>query len=193
VLEGVVDRPRVDRVDADPAVGDLLGRGAHEPDERVLRRRVGGDAGVGGEADDARVEDQAAARAHRAQGVLGDVERAEHVDREHAREDLLVVVGHRRDVAEDPGVGERDVEFARLRHRGRHRRGDRGHRGLRAQLVGEGVQGVSVDVRQRQASALGGEPARGRRADAAGGAGDERRLVLESAHGNLQTIKLDAI
>ena len=116
VLEAVVDRARVDRVDADAAVGDLLGGGPHEPDQRVLRRRVGGDAGVGGEADDARVEDQAPARAHRAQRVLGDVERAEHVDRQHAREDLLVVLLHRRDVAEDPGVGERDVELARHAH-----------------------------------------------------------------------------
>ena len=47
--------------------------------------------------------------------------------------------------------------------------------------------------RQHHPRALGDEPARGRRADAAGGAGDERGLVLESAHGNLQTIKLDAI
>ena len=127
--------------------------------------------------------------------MLRDVEGAEDVDREHVREDRLVVVLDRRHVAEDAGVGERDVELAHQRHGVGHGGGvgDVGHGGLHPELVRERVEAVGVDVREDHPRALGDEAPRGRRADAARGAGDERGLVLESAHGKHLTIKLHRI
>src|SRR5204862_4825264 len=51
VLEAVVDRPGMDAVDADAAVGHLARRGAHEPDDRVLGGRVAVDPRVSEQAD----------------------------------------------------------------------------------------------------------------------------------------------
>jgi hypothetical protein len=63
----------------------------------------------------------------------------------------------------------------------------------RAELLDQRVQALRVDVARDDPRALGDEPPRGGGADAPGGAGDEGGLVLESAHGKHQTIKLDAI
>jgi hypothetical protein len=191
VLERVVHRPGMDAVDANAAVGDLPRRGPHQPDDRVLGRRVPGDRRVGHEADDARVEDQAAAVAHGRQRVLCDQERSAHVDRHHAIEDLLGVVDDRRVDAEHPRVGERDVEPAealqRERHRGPHlgRVGDVGHRrggAIGADLVDERRHSRLVEVGDHDPGALGGEQPRGRGADAAATARDQRHLVLQPGH-----------
>jgi hypothetical protein len=140
-------------------------------------------------------------RAHDGKGVLGHVERAAHVDRQHALEDVVGVVDDPRDVAEDAGVGERDVEAAEALDRGRDRRahlrgvghvGDRGCRHVVAELGHERLQRLVVEVADHDARTLGGEQPGGGGADAAGAAGDQRDLVLEPLHGNCLTFKMHA-
>src|SRR6185312_9096537 len=192
VLEAVVDRPRMQAVDADAAVGHLARGGAHEPDDGVLGGRVAGDPRVGQESDDARVEDQAAAVAHDRERVLVHEERALDVDRDHVVEDVLGVVDDRRRVAEDAGVGEGDVEAAEALGRDAHRRGDLlgvGHVGhdiggvLGADLVGHEGEALLVDVGQDDLGPLLGEEPRGGGPDAPSAPGDQRDLALESTHG----------
>ena len=56
--------------------------------------------------------------------------------------------------------------------------------GRLAELGGERSRAVGVAVGEQHARALRGEAARGRRADAAGGAGDQRDLALQSWRGH---------
>jgi hypothetical protein len=109
------------------------------------------------------------------------MEDAEHVDVEHAREDLLVVLGDVRDLAEHAGVGERDVEAAEPLQGQRDRR----PHGLRVRHVGHGAHGAdllgdavdrAVDVGEHDVRAVGDERARGGRADRPRASGDERDL-----------------
>ena len=107
-------------------------------------------------------------------------------------EDVLGVVDDRRRLAEDAGVGERDVEAAEALGRDAYRRGDLlgvGHVGhdvggaLGADLVGHDGEAVLVDVGQHHPGSLVGEQARRGGADAPSAARDQRDLALESTHG----------
>src|SRR5436190_9863846 len=64
VLEVIVGRSRVQRVDPDPLAGHLFGRRAHQPDQGVLGRGIGAYRLVGGDANDAGVDDQTASGLH---------------------------------------------------------------------------------------------------------------------------------
>ena len=152
--------------------------------------------GVRGESDDARVDDQAPAGPHRAQGVLGDEERAQHVDSQHLLKDGFGIFGDRRDRPEDAGVGERDIKPAeaadRRRHGSRHRVavggvGDGVPGALVAELVDRALERVAVEVDEEDRGAFGDERPCGREPDAARAAGDQRALACEPAHAETAT------
>ena len=96
------------------------------------------------------------------EGMLRNVERPAHVDRQHALEHVVGVVDDRGDVAEDAGVGERDVEPAEALDRGRDRSahlrgvghvGDGGRRSVVAELIHQGAKFRFVEVADHDARA----------------------------------------
>ena len=98
-----------------------------------------------------------------AQRVLDDVEDAEHVHREDRREDVRGVVGEHRDLAEDAGVGEGDLERAEALERRVDGRGDlllhghvRDREGgvLLAELAGGASEGLRIEIDEHHARAL---------------------------------------
>ena len=155
----------------------------------VLTRK----AGEADQPDHARRDDDAAAVGHVRRAVLEDVEGAEDVDGERAHELVRRVVDDRRDRAADAGVAEEDVEAPESidtgGDRGLHRAlvrdvGDRGERVVVAELAGGGLELRLVDADEMDLRTLGDEQARGREADPALSAGDQRDLVLHPSHGD---------
>jgi len=142
---------------------------------------------------------------HDARGVLDARHRGAGVHRHDAVEVGQVQRGHgdRCKAAADPGVAEHHVEAAVERHGQVHRRrdlrlvghvaagvvDDRGGGGVlfrvwaAAQLCGDGVAQVVLDVREDDLGAVPDELRRRRPADSARAAGDQRHLSSQPSDG----------
>jgi hypothetical protein len=186
VLELVVNRARVDRVDPDAARRQFGGDRSHQPDLCVLSRRVAGDVRGRGEADHARGEDDRRAVRQVGHGVLGEQEGAADVHRERLVEGILRIVGDRPGRTLDPRVGHHDIESAEPLDRRLDRRLDLGGvgdirllpRGAIAEFRGALPQALLRDAREKDPRSLGGHRTGRRHADGPLAAGDDGDLAV---------------
>ena len=189
-----IGRAGADDVDADLLPGELPGHRLREGDQAALAEGVDGFArgadarGVRRDVDDA----SSAPLDHALQHRVMHVERPVQVDRDDPLPQILVGV----EEGSGPvpaGVVDHDVDGAEFAldagHGGDHRllagQVDRIGTGGAARLpdgAGHRFGGVLVDVEDRDGSALLTETPADRRPDAAGAAGDDRHLTIDSSH-----------